>query len=228
MNIKQILLKEELEKFNSLLEYDFYTPEPLNEEDPEEEAPDGDVDGDMEEPVGDVDGGEAPMDAGDDIEEPIEDEPIDGGDDIDVDADINMDAEIEEPVEDEVEVDITDLVKNSEEEQERISHLDNKLDQTQQLLQNMASRFDKMDAITNRLDSIESEIEKRNPTPQEKLEMMSLKSYPYNLKISDYWDSKEGNYDAMNQNFKKEPEEYVLTQKDVDDDYSDVGIKKTF
>lgn len=217
MNYKQKLLKEELEKFNFLFEYDFYTPEQITEEEPEEDMES------TEEPVDDLEGGEAP----------------EGGEDIEMDSEIDSEEPIEDPIEDtdevpelpeedEVEVDITDLIQNAEEGKQKMMDLDNKISQTHKLLQNIENGFTKIDRITNRLDSIEGEIEKRNPTPKEKLEMMSLKSYPYNLKLSDYWDNKEGNYDAMDANFDKETEEYILTQKDIDDDYSDVGIAKTF
>ena len=83
-----------------------------------------------------------------------------------------------------------------------------------------------MTAIGQKIDSLEAEIEKRNPTPQEKLEMRSLDSYPYSVKLSDYWADKEDHYDVMDTK-KEEPEEYVLTQQDVDD-YNPQEIEKSF
>jgi len=215
MSYKKKLLTEELEKFNFLFEYDFYTPEQLTEEEPEEvDLEGGEVSDEVE---GDLEGGEAP--------ESDQDMEMDGIEPETDDIDVEMD---DVGSEDEVEVDITDLIQNSEEGKQKMVDLDNKLSKTHQLIQNIENRFNKMDNITNKLDSIENEIEKRNPTSKEKLEMMSLKSYPYNVKLSDYWDNEDGNYDAMDTNFDKETEEYILTQKDIDNDYSDVGIKKTF
>ena len=52
-----------------------------------------------------------------------------------------------------------------------------------------------MDQVINKIEDLEKEIEKRNPTPVEKLEMMSLDSFPYSVKLTDYWADKEG-YDV--------------------------------
>ena len=40
----------------------------------------------------------------------------------------------------------------------------------------------------------------------------------------DYWAEKEGPYDVM----KKEKEEYILTQDDIDSDYSETDMKQSF
>jgi hypothetical protein len=57
--------------------------------------------------------------------------------------------------------------------------------------------------------------------------MRSLSSYPYNLKLTDFWSEKEGNYDVMNQD-KDGEKEYVLTQDDVDRDFNPMEIKDSF
>jgi len=59
--------------------------------------------------------------------------------------------------------------------------------------------------------------------------MRSLDSFPYSLKLTDYWSEKEGNYDAMgNDKTEKADEEYVLTQDEVDSDYNPIEIKDSF
>jgi hypothetical protein len=86
-----------------------------------------------------------------------------------------------------------------------------------------------MENITTKIDDLENQLEKRIPTPEEKLEMRSLSSYPYNLKLTDFWAEKGGIYDVMGNNEEEsEPKEYVLTQKDVDDDYSEASIRDSF
>ena len=72
---------------------------------------------------------------------------------------------------------------------------------------------------------LEKEIIKRNPTPVEKLEMRSLDSFPFNQKLTDYWAEKEGPYDVMGNDKKKE---YVLTKDDIDADFSPTNIKQSF
>jgi hypothetical protein len=96
---------------------------------------------------------------------------------------------------------------------------------------NLENKLAGMGDITNKIDALSNDLEKRMPTPVEKLEMRSKDSYPYNLKLTDYWAEKEGNYDAMGgteDEQEGEPKEYTLTQADVDADYSDSQIKTSF
>jgi hypothetical protein len=83
-----------------------------------------------------------------------------------------------------------------------------------------------MDMITKKIDDLEHEVEKRNPTTVEKLEMRSLDSFPYNIKLSDFWAEKGERYDTGSE--EKKPEEYVLTQQDVDNDYIESDIEDSF
>ena len=81
-----------------------------------------------------------------------------------------------------------------------------------------------MDSISNKIETLEKEIVKRNPTPVEKLEMRSMSSYPYNIKLTDYWKDVDG-YDATGE---EEPKEYILTKDDVDSGFTDSSIKSSF
>jgi hypothetical protein len=117
------------------------------------------------------------------------------------------------------ELDITDLVnaqKNIETKQEEyfqnlFSHLEN-----------LESKLAEMDNIVNQLNSLEQKIEKYRPkTPQEKLELRSLDSGPYNQKLSDFFVDKEQELEKSGKN------EYVLTTDDVEE-YSPLDIAKTF
>jgi hypothetical protein len=61
----------------------------------------------------------------------------------------------------------------------------------------------------------------RVKTPEEKLELRTLDSGPYNQKLSDFFQDKEEEMEKSGKN------EYVLTQSDVED-YSNPDIKKSF
>ena len=50
-----------------------------------------------------------------------------------------------------------------------------------------------------------------------------MDSFPYSVKLTDYWDDKEG-YEAGEEN---KEEDYVITKKEVDD-YSESEIKQSF
>ena len=131
---------------------------------------------------------------------------------------------MEEPSGDDVEVDVTSLVKGSEEAKKSADMANKNTEMLLQKLTDLESRISVMDALSNKIEGLEQEIVKRNPTPVEKLEMRSLSSAPFNQKLTDYWADKEGQYDVMN----KQKKEYVLTKDDVDAGYSEANIKKSF
>ena len=222
------LLKEEQNRFKLLLEYDFYQekkeiPEFKNlilgdTMDEAEEAPD---DLESEDNIGAAADSVA-ADLG--VEAPAgEEEVTDLPDEEPAD---DEEAPADEPAGDEVEVDVTSIVKGSEEAKKAADAATKNTEMLLQKLADLESRVANMTDITNKIEGLEQELIKRNPTPVEKLEMRSLHSYPFNQKLSDYWADKEGMYDVMGTGNK--PKEYILTKDDVDSTYSDSSIKQSF
>ena len=117
------------------------------------------------------------------------------------------------------EMDITDLVKSQKNvEQKQEEYFDNLF----QHLDNLENKLGEMDGIMSKLNDLETKIEKyREKTPQEKLELRSLDSGPFNQKLSQFFDDKEDDMEKSGKN------EYILTQDEVED-YSPIEIKKTF
>jgi len=117
------------------------------------------------------------------------------------------------------ELDITDLVtsqKNIEQKQDEF--FNNLFSQLETLQTKLAG----MDQIVQKLNTLETKIEKyREKTPQEKLELRSLDSYPFNQKLSDYFVDKQEDLQKSGKN------EYVLTADEVKN-YSPAEIKDTF
>ena len=107
------------------------------------------------------------------------------------------------------ELDITDLVKSqSNIETKQDDYFENLFGQ----LSNLESKLSEMDSIMSRLNSIESKIEKyRTKTPEERLELRTYDSYPFNQKLSDFFDDKKI---EMEKTGKKD---YVLTSDEVED-----------
>ena len=107
------------------------------------------------------------------------------------------------------ELDITELVdsqKNIETKQEE--YFNNLFGQ----LNDLQSRLGEMDQIMNKLNSLEAKIEKyREKTPQEKLELRSYDSYPFNQKLSQFFDDKQEEMEKTGKN------DYVLTDDEVKD-----------
>ena len=147
--------------------------------------------------------GEAPVEA------PAE--PIDVENDPDVEK-IDDEGESEEKDKDSEgseELDITDLVTAQKDIQ---SKQDDYFDNLFGQLGKLESRLGEMDAIMNKLNALENKIEKyREKTPQEKLELRSYDSYPFNQKLSQFFDDKTDEMEKTGKN------EYVLTSDDVTD-----------
>ena len=117
------------------------------------------------------------------------------------------------------EMDITDLVKSQKNVEQKQEEYFNNLFQH---LDNLETKLGEMDGIMTKLNDLEMKIEKyRDKTPQEKLELRSLDSGPFNQKLSDFFEDKEEDMEKSGKN------EYILTQDEVED-YSPIEIKKTF
>lgn len=133
---------------------------------------------------------------------------------------------------DSVEVDVTDLVNQQKElakkEDEQNDHLssikkfiDDSINKMTSHLTNMYARMDTLET------DLRKELIKRNPTAEETLYLQSLNAYPYNLKTSDFFaqigQEKKDEISSIAKNQtgafevkkKEQPEEYVITGKDV-------------
>jgi hypothetical protein len=141
-------------------------------------------------------------------------EPIDVASDPDVEKldDENESSETEE-------LEITDLVKSQQNiETKQEEYFNNLFNQ----LTDLESKLSNMENIFTKLNDIEAKIEKyREKTPQEKLELRSLDSGPFNQKLTDFFVDKQEDIEKSGKN------EYVLTTDEVED-YSPSEIKGSF
>lgn len=107
------------------------------------------------------------------------------------------------------ELDVTELVtsqKNIETKQEE--YFDNLFNQ----LGKLESKLSEMDALMSRLNTIENKLEKyREKTPQEKLELRTYDSYPFNQKLTDFFTDKKEEMEKTGKH------DYVLTSDEVED-----------
>ena len=134
------------------------------------------------------------------------------------------------------EIDVTAIVKGSDEAkemaqqavsvgQENSSYLQSLTDK----LSNLEAQLTKMDTIASKIGKLEQDIK----TPEEKLELRSLDSYPFNMKLSDYWEEKaatDKNYRiSTGENVEDgEKTEYVITPEEIDSSYSEEEVKSSF
>lgn len=117
------------------------------------------------------------------------------------------------------EIEVTDLVKGQKSvEEKQDEYFENLFNH----LNDLESKLNAMDGILDRLNSIETKIEKyRVKTPEEKLELRTLDSGPFNQKLSKFFEDKEEEMEASGKN------EYVLTTDEVEN-YSPNEIKRSF
>jgi hypothetical protein len=134
---------------------------------------------------------------------------------------VGEDPEVEK-IEDETKekkIKVTDLVKGQKSvEEKQETYFENLF----QHLDDLESKLSNMDQIIDKLNSIESKIEKyRVKTPEEKMELRSLDSGPFNQKLSQFFQEKEDEFEDMGR------EQYIIRPDDVQN-YSQPDIKKSF
>jgi hypothetical protein len=138
-------------------------------------------------------------------------------------------AEPEAGADDTEEIDITDLVnmtKNIKKEidtnKEEHGNVLTKMDDVFTKLDDLQQKLSQMDAVMAKIDQLGSEVQKMKPeTPQERLEMRSLDSYPFNQRPQEFFAHKQQEMQKTGKN------EYVLTKGDVED-FSKDTIKTSF
>lgn len=203
MKVDQKIL-EEIKRYNSINKY-------IMEQDAElPPAPEGD----------DIAIDTPPADAGLETTPPAEPTPIDSETDPEVeklDGDLSSTETTDEG--DSEELDITDLVNSQKTiESKQESYFDNLFKQ----LGDLESKLVAMDNVMSKLNDLEVKIEKSRPkTPEEKLELRSLDSGPYNQKLTDFFDDKMVDMEKSGKN------EYVLTSDEVTD-FTPSEIQKSF
>ena len=224
MNIEKKIL-EELKRFNQITSY------VLNEQ----PAPGDDLAGDIPPtppggdagaippppPGGDVPpppGGDVPPPPGGDVPATEVPEPVDVENDPDVEE-VGADGETEGGDDETEEIDITDLVTTQNDIKTK---QDEFMDSIFSKLDDLESKLVNMDQIMDKINSLETKFDKyRDKTPEEKLMLRSLDSYPYNQKLTDFFDDKKEEMEETGKN------EYVLTSDEVEQ-FSPNEIKKTF
>lgn len=127
------------------------------------------------------------------------------------------------------EIDITDLVnltkaikKDVDDSKSEHVGVNDKMDGIFTKLNDLEQKLSQMDMVMSKIDELGSKVEgMREKTPEEKLEMRSLDSYPFNQNPQEFFAQKQGEMKTSGKN------EYVLTKQDVDN-YSQDIIRNSF
>lgn len=141
----------------------------------------------------------------------------------------------ENPISDNTEeIDVTELTDAQDEIESKLNNMSGNFDKLFGYIDELGTKVDKIINHSNNLilatnikiDDLKQEIEKRNPTEIEKLNLRSLDSAPFTQKPIEYWEekNKEGKYDAYFNNEinpakeDDDKKEYVLTQDEIDNE----------
>jgi len=192
---------EELKRYNSINKY--ITEQ--DAEDPETLAPDADAELDAETGAEEI---AEPVDVDSDPDV----EKVDDSGDVESDVEVSSEGGTEE-------LEITDLVnKQNEISDKQDEYMESMFDK----LSELESKLSQMDQIFDKINSLEDKVEKyREKSPEEKLQLRSLDSYPYNQKLTDFFSDKEEEMEKTGKN------EYILTPDEVEN-FSADEIRKSF
>lgn len=117
------------------------------------------------------------------------------------------------------ELDITELVTTQKDMSQKQNEY---FDMMFKQLEGLQSKLSEMDNVFEKLTSMEEKIEKYRPkTPEEKLELRSLDSGPFQQKLSDFFQDKQEDMQKTGKN------EYILTTQDVEN-FTPNEIKQSF
>lgn len=206
--MNKLLLERELRRFNSIKNYKNYIineqempPAPAGEEPLPPDATVGGTpppaDGEMPPPPAGPDGApaEQPLPTENDVEE------------IDITDLVNLTKELKTDVENSKSANTANLSK--------MDGVFSKLSDLEQKLQSMDKLLATIDDLGRKIEHI------KEPTPEERLEMRSLDSYPFNQNPKEFFTQKQKEMRMSGKN------EYVLTKNDVDN-YSKNQIINSF
>ena len=124
-------------------------------------------------------------------------------------------------------INVDDLTDSQEETEKKVDSLSGKFEKVLASLDNLEKRISDIDSHTNEyLGKIESEFEKRNPTPLQRMSMRSTKSAPYGMTPNEYMNNyAPDNYSADDDNNGADDPQYKITKGDIDGftDYNSVA-----
>ena len=245
---KENLIKEEIDKFFNLINYDVedgvksinerkvrqpwqYTEETLTEAPGDEEEETEEVEGETEE----TEGGNEDFDFGDEGSPEESEETEEETDEFDTASEFSAADDLEGEGEEVEEIDVTAIVNKSDEAKDLAQQAVNVGTENGQFLKSLTDKLSNLENQLSKMDNIASKItklEKDVKSPEEQLELRSLDSYPFNMKLSDYWQekSKDDRYriSTGEEVSDGQTKEYVLTPEELDNSYSEDEIKNSF
>lgn len=132
--------------------------------------------------------------------------------------------------EDDEVLDVDDLTNSQEAAEYKIDGVNDKLTKLMAIAGKFAKAIEDNEA---KLEDLKTELERRNPTDMEKINLRSQNSQPFNVAPSDYWKNateKNPNYQVVSDNEVSPNEEdkvYTITDDDLRD-FKSREVEKSF
>ena len=137
------------------------------------------------------------------------------------------------------EIDVTDIVKRADDAKGYAEKAVTAAEEGKNMIQDLMSKFEALQSSLSKIDTVSTEIQSikkdmQSQKPKEKLELRSLDSYPFNVKLTDYWNDEKvkANYEINGGTPDAESQdgEVKVWKLDPNDakDFSNVDIKKSF
>ena len=124
-------------------------------------------------------------------------------------------------------IEIDDLTDAQEDTEKKVDSLSSKFEKLMSSLDGIEKRINDIDAHTNQyIGVLKGEMDKRNPTPMQRLTMRSTKSSPYSMTPNEYMNNyAPDNYSDADDNNGADDPQYKITKGDIDDfvDYSAIA-----
>lgn len=137
------------------------------------------------------------------------------------------------------EIDVTDIVKRADDAKGYAEKAVSAAEEGKNMISDLMTKFEalqqslsKIDTVATELNTIKKDIQSQKP--KEKLELRSLDSYPFNVKLTDYWNDEKlkANYEITSGTPDAESKDGEVKVWKLDPneakDYSNVDIKKSF
>lgn len=228
--IKKYHLEEAQKRFQQICEYTFITSPTLNEEgENEEQMSDDDnqvqynfVDNSTNGNISAVQSNDTDSNKQDMEEVPTEEE-VSMNDEFENEDDLETDSM---QTGDEV-IDVDDLTQSQEATEIKIDDVDEKLTTLLNVVNKFSAALEQND---QKIMDLKAEIERRNPTEEEKLNLRSQATYPYNVQPQAYWNekTKKSNYNVIYNNDipTAQEDKYTFTKDDLKN-VNDYNISKS-
>ena len=131
------------------------------------------------------------------------------------------------PSSDDEVIDVDDLTKSQEKAEEKIDRMNDKFDTLMKSIGALIKQNAERDAKEKEMvEKLSAEIDRRIPTPQQKMTMRSLKSAPFNMTPDEYMTNyAPDNYSSDDDRNGEDDPQYKITKGDIDrfTDYASIA-----